>query len=60
VIGQPHGQAALLPRKELLIPILWEAEWAPKLVWMIWIDDMQSLSSMGVTVLAGSLKERKE
>jgi hypothetical protein len=36
VSGQLHAPAALPSAKEPLIPIGWEAGWAPKPVWMRW------------------------
>jgi len=34
VSGQLHTPAALLPWEDPLIPIGWEARWAPELVWL--------------------------
>jgi len=31
-----HASAALLPGKEFLVPIGWEAGWAPETVWIRW------------------------
>jgi len=36
VSGQLHAPAALLLGKEPLVPIGWEAEWAPEPVWTWW------------------------
>jgi len=36
VSGQLHASAALLPGKESLVPIGWEAWWAPQPVWTRW------------------------
>lgn len=33
VSGQSHTLAALRPRKVPVLPIYWEAEWTPELVW---------------------------
>jgi hypothetical protein len=35
--GQLHAPAALpLPGKDPMVPIVWEAEWAPELAWTRW------------------------
>jgi hypothetical protein len=36
VSGQLHAAAALLPWKEPLIPIAYEAGWTPEPIWMFW------------------------
>jgi hypothetical protein len=36
VRGQLHGPSALSPRKELSVPIDWNAGWAPEPVWTTW------------------------
>jgi hypothetical protein len=36
VSGHVHPPAALLPGKEALVPIGWEAGWAPEPVWTLW------------------------
>jgi hypothetical protein len=39
VSGQLHAPAALLPEKQLLVPIAQEAGWAPELLWMQWWEE---------------------
>jgi hypothetical protein len=46
VNGQLHTLAALPPGKEPLIPIGYEAEWAPDPVWTLWHRE-KSLASAG-------------
>jgi hypothetical protein len=36
VSGQLHASAILLPEKEPLVPIGYEAEWVPEPVWTRW------------------------
>jgi len=36
VISQLHASAVLPPRKELPIPLVYEAGWVPELVWTLW------------------------
>jgi hypothetical protein len=36
VSGQLYAPAALLQGKKLLVPIVYEAEWAPEPVWTRW------------------------
>jgi hypothetical protein len=36
VNGQLHAPAALIPGKELQVPIRWELRWTPESVWTIW------------------------
>jgi hypothetical protein len=36
VSDQLHAPAALLLGKEPPVPIVWEAGWAPKSIWMLW------------------------
>jgi hypothetical protein len=43
--GTIHAPAALLQEKELLVPIGWEAEWAPKPVWTRWRTEKISASA---------------
>jgi hypothetical protein len=35
VSGQMCAEAVLIPRRELPVPIRWEAEWAPEPVWLL-------------------------
>jgi hypothetical protein len=39
VSGQFHDPAALPPRKEPLVPIGYEARWAPELFWTGWLRE---------------------
>jgi hypothetical protein len=43
VIGQLHASASLLPEKQPLVPVVYEAEWDPEPVWMLWSTE-KSLS----------------
>jgi hypothetical protein len=36
VNGELHAPIALNPRKELLVPVAWEAVWASEPIWMLW------------------------
>jgi hypothetical protein len=36
ISGQLHAPAALFPGKEPLVPIEWEAGWAPEPLWTRW------------------------
>jgi hypothetical protein len=45
VNGQLYTPASLSPRKESLVPIGYEAEWAPEPVWTLWSRE-KSLASL--------------
>jgi hypothetical protein len=58
VNGQTHTSTAFLLRKELLVHIKWEIEWASEVVWTYW-RIQKSFSPAGVVYTYNTQKLKR-